>query len=114
MNNNTTIFLSSTFRDMHAERDIIHNIVLPELSATFQEAALHLDFVDLRWGIDTENEQDEQRANEKILEVCFDEIQRSKPFFICFLGDRYGWIPKQKNIKMPWPLWSGHLLFILA
>ncbi len=99
MNSNNTIFLSSTFRDMHAERDIIHNIVLPELSAAFAESAVNLDFVDLRWGIDTENEDNEQQATQKILQVCFDEIERSKPFFVCFLGERYGWIPRMESIE---------------
>jgi len=33
------------------------------------------------------------KKNLKILKVCFSEIERSRPYFIALLGDRYGWIP---------------------
>ena len=49
MNNNHTIFISSTFKDMHTERDMIHNFVYPELASFFQKYAVNVDFVDLRW-----------------------------------------------------------------
>ena len=48
-----SIFISSTFRDMQAERDALAQIVLPDVAA---EAAKHqedIDFIDLRWGVDT-------------------------------------------------------------
>ena len=95
--NNQTIFLSSTFKDMHAERDVIHNLVLPELDTSFRDYALNLDIVDLRWGVDTDNAEEDATA--KILQVCFDEIDRSNPFFVCFIGSRYGWIPESELIK---------------
>jgi len=95
--NNQTIFLSSTFKDMHAERDVIHNLVLPELDTFFRDYALNLDIVDLRWGVDTDNAEED--ATTKILQVCFDEIDRSNPFFVCFIGSRYGWIPESELIK---------------
>ena len=44
--------------------------------------------MDLRWGI-----TEEQAAEGKVLPLCLAEIERSRPFFIGLLGERYGWIP---------------------
>lgn len=93
------IFLSSTFQDMHAERDLLHNVVIPELLSRFSKYHLRLDLIDLRWGIDTADDASEQETTNKILRVCFDEIERSRPFFIGFIGERYGWIPKTEDIE---------------
>ena len=99
MNTNHTIFVSSTFKDMHAERDIIHEKVIPELYSDFDGNSFDIDFVDLRWGINTENINDENSSAKKILQVCFDEIERSQPFFICLIGNRYGWLPSEESVK---------------
>ncbi|MBN2574213.1 MAG: DUF4062 domain-containing protein, partial [Deltaproteobacteria bacterium] len=31
--------------------------------------------------------------NQRVVEVCLQNIDRCRPFFLCFLGQRYGWIP---------------------
>lgn len=87
-----SIFVSSTFRDMQAERDLIHLEIMPYLRERAAEHGEHLDFIDLRWGVNTAN-LEEEAANEKVLQVCLENIDRSKPYMIIFLGDRYGWIP---------------------
>jgi telomerase protein component 1 len=43
------IFISSTFRDMHAERDHLVRVVFPELRERCAKRRLHLVDVDLRW-----------------------------------------------------------------
>lgn len=93
------LFISSTFQDMHAERDLLHRVVIPELQDRFSGHRVHLDLIDLRWGISTPDEASEQANTAKILRVCFDEIERSKPFFIGFIGERYGWIPDKHIIE---------------
>lgn len=93
------IFVSSTFQDMHFERDMLHSIVIPELTDYFAKKHLSIDLIDLRWGIDTSEDSSEQENTVKILKVCFDEIERSKPFFIGFIGERYGWIPSSNDIE---------------
>jgi preprotein translocase subunit SecA/nephrocystin-3 len=45
--------------------------------------------LDLRWGIN-----EEAAKSGKVVEICMDEIVRSRPFFIGLLGGRYGTIPK--------------------
>jgi nephrocystin-3 len=47
------IFISSTFRDMHAERDYLVRVVFPELQERCAEWRLHLVDADLRWGVTT-------------------------------------------------------------
>lgn len=93
-----SIFISSTFRDMQAERDALALYVLPEIS---QIAASHfesVDFIDLRWGVDTSELESEEGAK-KVLSVCLDEIDRSNPYMIVLLGERYGWVPERELLQ---------------
>ena len=46
-------FISSTFYDMHAERDMIQNIVQPAVNIKLNEQGEYVSFSDLRWGINT-------------------------------------------------------------
>ncbi len=84
------VFISSTFRDMHAERDHLVRFVFPELHDRCARHRLHLVDLDLRWGL-TEEEVEQGKA----LAICLDEIERCRPFFIGLLGERYGWVPPQ-------------------
>jgi len=85
------VFLSSTFRDMHAERDHLRNVVIPELEERLKARRAFLAVIDLRWGVEATGEQEAREA--LVLKVCLDEIKLSRPFFIGLLGDRYGWVP---------------------
>lgn len=94
LNSNRTksIFVSSTFRDMQFERDMIAIRVLPELNEFAARYGASVSFTDLRWGINT-GELDEIESARKVLSVCLDEIDASKPYLLVLLGDRYGWMP---------------------
>lgn len=92
------IFISSTFRDMQAERDLVQQSVIPMLRAKAREYGENIDAVDLRWGVDT-TELDSDEGSKKVLSVCFDEIDKSKPYMLIFLGNRYGWIPNEDIVK---------------
>lgn len=87
------IFISSTFRDMHAERDYLVRFVFPELRERCAKRRLHLVDVDLRWGV---TEEEAERG--KVLEICLDEIERCRPFFIGLLSERYGWVPPKYDV----------------
>lgn len=93
------VFLSSTFKDMHYERDYIRKFVIPSLNYDLYPYKLRVRLVDLRWGINTK-EEDEELREDKILKVCLDEIKRTRPYFIGILGNRYGWIPDQQKWNM--------------
>lgn len=87
------IFISSTFRDMQAERDAIHTEVVPELRTMAQKYGEDVEVCDLRWGVNT-GDLDSEAGSRKVLSVCLDEIDKCKPFMIVILGERYGWIPE--------------------
>ena len=93
-----TIFVSSTFRDMNGERDVIRQKVVPLVNVTAMKYGESIWCKDLRWGIDT-TDLSEKEANTKVLGVCLDEIDRSNPPFVILLGERYGWIPGRAQIR---------------
>ncbi|XP_054623593.1 telomerase protein component 1 isoform X2 [Dunckerocampus dactyliophorus] len=79
------VFISSTFRDMHAERDILVRSVFPELRRRAAPYCLHLQEVELRWGV---TEEETGRASELCLaEVCCSQM------LVGILGERYGFVP---------------------
>ncbi len=92
-----TIFISSTFKDMHFERDIIHEKVMPELNEYAARYGESVSFCDLRWGVNTGDLENEE-GSKKVLAVCLDEIDRCRPYMIVILGERYGWIPEEELI----------------
>ena len=93
-----TIFISSTFKDMHYERDLMHEKVLPELNAYASAYGDSLSFCDLRWGVNTGDLESEDGAK-KVLSVCLHEIDRCRPYMIVILGARYGWIPGKQLMQ---------------
>jgi len=92
------IFVSSTFRDMQAERDLLHTDIIPEINARAKKYGEYFEFIDLRWGINTSDMETIDGAK-KVMDVCFDEIDKSSPYMIIFLGNRYGWIPPIESVE---------------
>lgn len=82
------VFISSTFRDMHAERDHLVKGVFPELRERLLPHHIELIDIDLRWGI-----TEEESKNDRVLDLCLELIDKCRPFFLGILGERYGWIP---------------------
>lgn len=89
------VFISSTFNDMHAERDYLVKRVFPELRVWCELRRLRLVDIDLRWGV---TEQDALH-NKQAVKVCLDRIDECRPFFLCFLGQRRGWVPRPEEIS---------------
>ena len=87
-NRRIRVFVSSTFRDMMAEREELMTHAWPELRRFCRERQVELVEVDLRWGI-----AEEQSTRQETLKLCLDEIHACRPFFIGLLGERYGWVP---------------------
>lgn len=87
-----SVFISSTFKDMQAERDRLHEIVFPKLRKIMQEYGEDIQELDLRWGVDT-SDMSEEESGHQVLKVCIDAIDRCHPYIIVLLGERYGWIP---------------------
>ena len=83
------VFISSTFRDMQAERDWLVRFVFPKLREELLKYRIHFVDVDLRWGVTGEEDAGE---------VCREVIGECRPRFLCILGGRYGWVPPPKRI----------------
>lgn len=101
------VFISSTFRDMHGERDYLTKFVFPELQDRCDKIRVHVNIVDLRWGV-----TEEEANNGAALELCLNKVDECRPFFIGLIGTRYGWVPEKygisrSNDKYKW-LTIGH------
>ena len=84
------VFVSSTFLDMQKERDVLNQEVFPIVKGVCDNLGVAFNVIDLRWGI---TEEDQAQGN--VIDLCLDEIQHCKPYFIGLIGNRYGWIPDQ-------------------
>eukprot|EP00111_Clytia_hemisphaerica_P016572 TCONS_00049092-protein len=87
------VFISSTFRDMHGERDLLTKYVFPELRCWCYNYCLNLYEVDLRWGI-----TERQSQSDKQLELCLSEVQKAD-LFVGMLGERFGWVPTKYKVE---------------
>ena len=87
------IFISSTFIDMHGERNLMNYYLFPELSRRAKTLGIEIIPVDLRWGVH------ETISAEKQVQTCLDEIDKCD-FFVGVLGERYGWKPPIENSLM--------------
>lgn len=92
------IFISSTFIDMQAERDLVQERVLPALREEARKYGDNVGVIDLRWGVDTSTLETEEGAD-KVLKVCLDEIDKSHPYMLIFLGERYGTMMRVDQIE---------------
>lgn len=92
-----SVFISSTFKDMQAERDYLHEKVFSRLRKRVGQYGEDVQELDLRWGVDTYR-MSEEESGYQVLRVCIDAIDRCKPYIIVLLGERYGWIPDEKLV----------------
>lgn len=91
------VFVSSTFADFFAEREILVKVIFPRLRSWCEQYKLTIVEVDLRWGVPADS------TAEEILRACLEEIDRCRenneyPFFINMLSHRYGWTPKMDTV----------------
>ena len=89
-----SFFISSTFKDMRKERDILHNAVFPKLRQKVLSRGEDIQEIDLRWGVDT-SRMSEEKSSRYVITSCLDTIDRCRPYIIVLIGERYGWIPEQ-------------------
>ncbi|KAF8561060.1 hypothetical protein P879_10343, partial [Paragonimus westermani] len=94
------VFISSTFRDMHAERDLICGTILPSLRAyAARELRVHVNEVDLRWGV-----PEPVTRSPLALQMCLEQAANTD-ILVLLVGNRYGWVPKRGQINsLPTPV----------
>jgi hypothetical protein len=84
-NNNTIrIFISSTFSDMAKERDLIASRVAPRITKFSESLGITTTFVDLRWGVTSE-----QVESNDAVSICLGQVLRSD-IVLVFCAHRYG------------------------
>jgi hypothetical protein len=93
------LFVTSTFRDMQAERDYLHAYVFPVLRERLRERFRHQEPIDLRWGVETVQSSEREAKELLVLKVCLAGIRRSRPLLIALIGDRYGWQPPESRMR---------------
>ena len=92
------LFVSSTFTDFHAEREVLVKRVMPTINDWCAQRKIQVIECDLRWGIPKNTS-----ANDTI-QICMEEIEKcladtgGQAFFLNMLGERYGWIPDLRKI----------------
>jgi len=90
------VFVSSTFLDLDAEREVLLKDVFPRIRKLCAERGAAFSGIDLRTGIPPGRE---------VLRTCLAEIDRCRPYFLAVLGDRYGTIvhvPPETLDEYPW------------
>ena len=98
------VFISSTFRDMMGERDVLVKKVFPELRRKCAKRFVTFTEVDLRCGI-----TEEQSAEGQVLPLCMEEIRRCRSHFTGLLRKFCDGSPKPE--KMPFEfVWQKALL----
>lgn len=90
------VFISSTFTDMHGERDALTRNVFPLLNERARARRVLVLPVDLRWGLTSEDTSDSGLG---ALEHCLLEVEQTRPFFIVLGGERYGWVPPEYRVS---------------
>ena len=73
LSNNIRVFVSSTFRDFGHERDYMMAKTLPILREMCFRKGLTITFVDLRWGVTSE-----ESGRGDVIKLCLDEVE------VCF------------------------------
>eukprot|EP00736_Rhodelphis_marinus_P006577 Rmarinus@m.12089 len=91
------LFVSSTFKDMMKERDVINASVMPRLRSRCHDLSLEIVACDLRWGVPAGTSAGETiRTCMGQLKECINE--NGAPFFLHLSGHRHGWVPTPEDI----------------
>ena len=89
-------FISSAFRNMHAELDHLVTVVFPELRERVEQLGLEFFDVDLCWGGPAKDANGES-ANSR--DYCRQSIDRVEPFFFRLFGQRCDGAPEPRHFR---------------
>ncbi len=92
--NELRLFISSTFRDLHEEREELVKKVFPKIRALCRDRGVRFVDIDLRWGL-----TDDEKLQGRVVGSCLEEIDRCRPWFLAIIGDRYGWRPSISDVE---------------
>ncbi|NQT12380.1 MAG: NACHT domain-containing protein [Planctomycetes bacterium] len=93
------VFVTSTLRDMPAEREWLRTSVFPELARRLGERHHQLEPIDLRRGVEADTPERQESAELQALEVGLTELERAGGLQIVLVGDRYGWTVPEEHVR---------------
>lgn len=96
------VFLSSTFQDMEQERHELLTRVFPLFRQRCLERQVVFSDIDLGWGITEEEAHNDQTVQIRLHEIARCRALGTTPFFIGFIGERYGWVPPPHELASDW------------
>ena len=83
------VFISSTFADFVAEREHLARTLPKALRERLSPRSVEVSLIDLRWGI-----TEDQLQECSVVRACLGAVERSMPYFVGIIGDRYGTVPE--------------------
>jgi hypothetical protein len=92
------IFVSSTFTDTHAERNVLLESVLPDIRLEGSKYGVDVTFVDMRWGVRDENTLDHGTWDECVRELDRCHEESAGIFFLSLQADKYGYVPLPRTV----------------
>ncbi len=97
------IFVSSLFREMAIERDVLHRQVSAMLVNRLDGTGIIPDFIDLRWGLDDSGIASFEEKSAFIIEKCFEAIDDCD-IFLAMIGKEYGSLADREvcRAQLPW------------
>lgn len=91
---------------MSAERDYLQSHVFARIERECIRRGVQFTPIDLRWGITAD-----EATSGQVVRICLEEIERCAPYFIGFIGERYGWVPRPEDIGNFMELYEEFPLF---
>lgn len=88
-----TIMIKGSVNDMFGEFSYFLTEVYPDLKQLCENHDIELDYEDSFYAI-----SDEDKENNRMIYANLNAIDYDRTFFICFRGQRLGWVPNENDV----------------
>lgn len=88
-----TIMIKGSVNDMFGEFSYFLNEVFPEIRKLCADHDIDIDYIDSFYSISKEDIE-----NNRLIFSNLDSIDSDRTFFICFRGQRLGWVPTEHDV----------------
>lgn len=92
-NQHITIMIKGSVNDMFGEFSYFLNEVFPEVKRLCNDHNIDIDYVDSFYSISPEDIE-----NNRLILSNLNSIDTDRTFFICFRGQRLGWVPSENDV----------------
>lgn len=92
-NQHITIMIKGSVNDMFGEFSYFLNEVFPEVKRLCGDHNIDIDYVDSFYSISPEDIK-----NNRLILSNLNSIDTDRTFFICFRGQRLGWVPSENDV----------------